>query len=56
MIVLFTIAFKDAESLDINGKTALNENLMEDDVEKQKLMNDYREELIKVLKSYAIHT
>lgn len=36
------------ESIDINGQAALKETLTEEDLEKQKLMNGYKEELTKV--------
>lgn len=36
------------EGIDLNGKASLKQDLTEDELEKQKLMQEYKEELAKV--------
>ena len=36
------------ESIDLGGKSSLQQNLSEEEMDKQKLMQEYREELGKV--------
>lgn len=43
------------DSIDINGKATLKQSLTEDDIEKQKLLTEYREELTKVCLLYRLY-